>query len=174
MFYLILLFILCVAFQPTVRSKVKKFNNLAKQYRDHNKIGLIPSYGKAFYLVSKCTVIDLYQSYTSFYTRKFTFIKYIHGGNLYVSIISNKTGPKPTLEYGYIDEIRQDEIILMLSGINRDFSGVPDSLLEFGNTIRYKYSDQEEIKIISKNQSGSENEKKLENIKKFKKLVWSS
>jgi len=160
--------------KPNVRNKVKKFHNLAKQYHEHNKINWISCYGKALYLVGKCEVIDLYQSYTSFYTKRYTFIKYIHGGNVYFSIIPNKTGPKPNLEYAYIDDVRQDQFVSILSGMNRNFSGAPESLLEFGDIIRYKYSDQDEIIITSKNQSGSEKSKKMENTKKIKNLVWSS
>jgi hypothetical protein len=83
-------------------------------------------------------------------------------------------GPKTNLEYGFIDEIQNDELISTLGGMHRNFSGYTESLFEFGNIIRYKYEGQDEIILRKSDLRGSENEKKNDNLKKIKKLVWTS
>ncbi len=156
-----------------ISSKLSKLKSVAQGYKDRNPShSWLFSYGKALFLVAKCACIDIYHSMTSFHTRRFTFVKYIQGGNICIAIIPNKNGPKSNLEYGYIDDVRMDELITFLSGAHRDFSGQPNALLEFGDKIRYKFENSEEVNII--NSSGSENLKKDENCKKIKKLVWIS
>lgn len=153
--------------------KFSKLKSIAQGYKNTNPShSWFFSYGKALFLVGKCACIDIYHSMTSFHTKRYTFVKYIQGGNICVAIIPNKNGPKSNLEYGYIDDVRMDELITLLAGTQRDFSGHPNALLEFGNKIRYKFEDKDEVNIT--NLSGSENLKKDENCKKIKKLVWIS
>ena len=156
-----------------ISTKLSKLKSVAKGYKERDPSqSWFMSYGKALVLIFKCKCIDIYNSFTSINTKRFTFVKYIQGGNVCLAIIPNKNGPKPHLEYGYIDDVRVDELIKILSGSNRDFSGQKNALFEFGNTIRYKFSDEDEVNMI--NPSGSENSKKSENLKKIKKLVWVS
>jgi hypothetical protein len=153
--------------------KLKKFHQVAENFQIRNPSEMwLVSYAKSFQLVIRCYLFDMYHSMTSIHTKKFTFIKYIQGGNICVSIIPNKSGPKKNLEYGYIDGKRMDDLILMLAGQLRDFSGHNESLLEFGNTIRYKFESEPEV--ILYHREGSENKKIQENYKKIKKLVWIS
>lgn len=128
----------------------------------------IISYIRAMYLKFRCMCLTLYHDYTSITTKKYNYVKYVHGGKIYINIIKNKNGPKPFLEYAYIDNVRMDELFTMLLGINREFSCNKEALFEFGSIIRYKFINEEEIELIS---SGIENEKKIENLKKIKKLV---
>jgi len=159
-------------YRKPILKRIDKLNQLAKNFKNRNPSETwLFSYLKSLYLVLKCGLFDLYHVMTSFRTDKFTFIKYIQGGNICISIVKNKSGPKKNLEYGYINEIRMDEFILMMSGPNRDFYGCKEALLEFGNIIRYKFDQDDEV--ILNQYEGSENKKK-ENYKKIKKLVWIS
>ena len=155
-----------------ILKKIKKFHQLAKNFQNRNQSNYwVVSYLKSFYLICHCGLLDLYHIMTSFRTEKFTFIKYIQGGKICISIIDNKSGPKKNLEYGYIDQIPMDDLILMMAGPNRDFYGHKEALLEFGNHIRYKFDEDDEV--ILNQYDGSENKKK-ENYNKIKKLVWIS
>jgi len=141
------------------------------------------SYKEDFFLMAlyksicisiKCFLIDLYHYYTSFRSSRFLFVKYIYGGNINIQIISNRPGPKTYLEYGFIDEVRMDEVVSMLAGNNRNFSGHPESLFEFGNRIRYKFFDENEVIMESLSKGSDFKQKHKENIKKIKNLVWIS
>ena len=173
--FIFLLLSYTLYYQKEIRVKAKKFHSIAKNYKYQTRENWLICYGKSAYLVGKCGLIDFYNSCTAIYTKRFIFVKYIHGGNIYISIIPNKFGPKTNLEYGYIDEIRNDELLSTLAGMHRNFSGYHDALFDFGNTIRYKYEGQDEIILQNPNVlGGSENEKKNDNLKKIKKLVWTS
>jgi hypothetical protein len=162
---------------PMCINKGKKFNSLVNTYRQKDpSMYYIQAIWKAFMLVLKCVSIDIYRTMTSFHTNKFVFIKYVHGANMYVKIVPVKNGPKQELEYGYIDGERNDELITILAGQQRDFSGHPESLLEFGNVIRYKF-DGEEEKCIGEDKGIDLESQKIkinENLKKVKKLMWIS
>jgi len=93
----------------------------------------------------------------------YSIVKYVVGGKYHSYIIPIRRGPKPELEYGYIDHVPMPEIISKLSGLQRDFNGHPEIVLLLGNHIRYKFSDQEEHVLLS---SGNEMEKK-ENLNKI-------
>jgi len=141
--------------------KIQKFSNLMDQYiYEDPDISYYNAFYKSINLVIKTNYYDLYQSYTSFKTKKYIFTKIFYGGNKTIIITPITTGPKKNLEYGYIDNKRMDNFFTFLLGINKDFSGYNKVLLEFGNEIRYKFMDEEEIKLSEKGNI----EKKIENL----------
>ena len=165
-----------VYYSRTIYKKVNKFNSLVQQYRNRDTSTYLHT---AIYLtlclVVKCACVDIYHSITSYSTKKFVFIKYIQGGNLSLAILPIKFGPKPTLEYAYIDDIPELDLVVTLAGHKRDFSGHPEALLEFGKHIRYKFMDQDECIIQRECDSSDEILKKnQENNRKIKNLMWMS
>ena len=148
-----------------------KYKSVVKSYRDQN-ISTFQSYTKAAWLIGKCYCVDWYHLLTSIRSSRYLFVKYVNGGNISITILPVRNGPKSSLEYAYIDDERMDELVTILAGQSRDFSGQPQALLEFGDIIRYKFEGQDEV-ILQKS-SESDNLKKQENIKKLKKLVWMS
>ncbi len=151
-------------YRNTISKKYTNYMKIVKSYQDQNPSKMkINAYWKALLLVIKCTLIVYYQTKTSVAIPGYTIIKYVIGGQYYSHIIPIKRGPKPELEYGYIDGIVMTELITKLSGIQRDFNGHPEILCTFGNHIRYKFYGEEE-KVIVK--TGNEMEKK-ENLHKI-------
>ena len=161
---------------PQIINKATKFKSLVSSFRNKEpKMYFIIAVIKAFMLICKCFCVDLYHSMTSFHTNKYLFIKYVHGGNTHLKISPVKNGPKKSLEYGYIDNVRNDDLLIILAGQQRDFSDCRDALFEFGNEIRYKFMDEDEI--CMKNEGIDSHLKKnkiTENLKKIKKLMWMS
>ena len=145
-------------------NKLKRFNNLTNEIVNQypNDYYLYSLY-KSLCIVTKRNYNDLYNHFTVVRINKFLFIKYINGGNVHTSICLIQSGPKKMLEYGYIDDQREDELFNILLGVNKDFSGHPEALLELGQQIRYKFYQEDEI-ILS---GGAKNK----NIEKIKKLV---
>ena len=162
-----------IYYYKLIQSKTKKFNELVKNYRARNSLMM------AIYLSVcvniKCMFLDIYHYMSSFSSKKYVFVKYVQGGNLSLAILPIQSGPRPDLEYAYIDNERSDDIVVALMGHRCDFSGRPDALLEFGNHIRFKFLDQEECILVSTGiESDEKNKKKQENILKLKKLMWIS
>jgi hypothetical protein len=152
-------------YKNTISLKCKKYKSLVRSYREQDPtMYFITACIKAFMLIIHCSLLSFYQSHTSITIPNYVLVKYVWGGKYYNHTIPIRKGPKPELEYGYIDHIPMTEVIGQLSGLQRDFSGHPEMLLEFGNHIRYKFADRDEI-ILSN--TGNENEKK-ENLKKLK------
>ena len=159
-----------------LKKKYDKFFQLVRNYRrEEPQTYYIQSLYKSFYLGMKCAIIDLYHYLTSVRLKNFIFIKHIHGGKLHISIIPIVNGPKKDLEYAYIDEVRSDAFVSDLYGINKNFSNCPESLLEFGNCIRYKFYDANEIIIRDTGIENEENNKKKRDYQqKIKNLMWTS
>ena len=162
-------------YRKFLKRKYDKFCQLVRNYRkEEPHTYYLTSLYKSFYLVLKCACVDTYHYFTSVRLSNFIFIKHIHGGNTHVCIIPIVNGPKTGLEYAYIDEVRQDDFVSYLYGVNKDFSNCPECLLEFGNKIRYKFYDKEEMTLIEGNENEDKNKKKHENLKKIKNLLWLS
>ena len=142
-------------------------NTYRTQYPDMNRV---VAYIKAILLILKCKWIMTYQSYTSVSIPNYTLVKYVTGGKYQCCVIPIQRGPKPQLEYGYIDHVPMTELFQVLCGIDHMFSGHSTFLLELGNHIRYKFSDQDEI-VLEK--EGNENKKK-ENLKKINNFYMTS
>jgi hypothetical protein len=167
MFYYIVLIAmgsLAVYHRTVIKKKIKKYNDLVQHfsYEDPTSYRIVCMY-KATRLIVKCYLYDLYNYYTTFRTDRYMFIKVIHGGTTTFLITPVKKGPKHHLEYGYIDHVRQDSIFHAVMGVNKDFNGYPDVLLEFGNHIRYKFYGSEEI-ILEKEEDSL---LKLQQVKKL-------
>lgn len=153
-----------VYYSTSIKKDWNKYQSLVRSYRiQYPDMNFITAYIKAFLLIIKCKWIIMYQSYTSIVFSDYIVVKYVTGGKYQCCIIPIKRGPKPQLEYGYIDQVNKTDIINRLSGMNHDFSTHPEFLLELGNHIRYKFMDQEEM-ILEKR--GNEI-KKQENLKKI-------
>jgi hypothetical protein len=118
---------------------------------------------KAIELIIRTKLLLFYQWMTSLNCSSFYLTKYVMGGQYYFHVIKIKKGPGKNIEYGFIDNIDRTELIQRLAGINCDFSGQPDILFEFGNSIRYKIDNQDEIQM---EKLGNEDIKK-ENLKKI-------
>ena len=153
-----------VYYRTSIKKDWNKYQSLVRSYRtQYPDMTVMFAYIKAILLILKCKWINMYQSYTSVVCSDYIILKYVTGGKYQCCIIPIKRGPKPQLEYGYIDQVNKTELINQLSGMDHDFSSHPDFLLELGNHIRYKFLDQEEMILEKK---GNEN-KKQENLKKI-------
>jgi hypothetical protein len=151
-------------YRHSINKDWNKYQSLVRSYQtQYPDMNLINAYIKALILIIKCKWIIIYQSYTSIVFPDYIVLKYVTGGKYQCCIIPIKRGPKPQLEYGYIDHVNNTELINQLSGIDHDFSSHPEFLLGLGNHIRYKFIDQDEIILEKK---GNEN-KKQENLKKI-------
>jgi hypothetical protein len=146
--YIVLGLCACIGYyyKDTIIRKSKKLNQLITNYkREEPNKWYIYYVTKSLKLILKCTYIDLINYLMTVRFKKYICIPFMYGGNLVMTVIRVNSGPKKDIEYGYIDEIREDELISCLAGVNRDFSGYPESLLEFGNTIRYKFFGEDEV-----------------------------
>lgn len=160
-------------YRKFLKRKYDKFFQLVRNYRmEEPQTYYITSLYKSVRLVIKCACIDTYHHFTSIKLSNYVFIKHVHGGALHLSIIPISNGPKPDIEYAYIDGVRNDEFVCYMYGINKNFSNCPESLLEFGNCVRYKIYDQAEVILNDGNENVEKNKKKSENLKKIKKLLW--
>ncbi len=156
--------------REVLQKKADNFSKLVRSFKNE-------SYGVALYkstcIIIKCFFIDLYHSFTSYRASRFLFVKHFMGGNLSIVILPIHNGPKVSLEYAYIEGKRMDELVTMLAGPNRDFSGYPESLLEFGNHVRFKFAEQEEV-ILERSDFDEKNKKNSDHLQKIKNLVWMS
>ena len=151
-------------YRHSIKKDWNKYQSVVRSYRtQYPDMKLITAYIKALLLILKCKWIVVYQSYTSIVFTDYIVLKYVTGGKYQCCIIPISRGPKPQLEYGYIDHVNKTDLINQLSGMDHDFSSHPEFLLELGNHIRYRFMDQEEM-ILEK--MGTEN-KKQENFKKM-------
>jgi len=168
--------LLGVYHRKNLKKRYDKFFQLVRNYRlEEPHTYYVQSLYKSFYLGMKCALVDLYHYLTSVRLKNFIFVKYVHGGKLHMSIIPIVPGPKKELEYAYIDEVRNDAFISSLYGMNKNFSNCPESLLEFGNCIRYKFYDANEIVLRDTGIENEENnKKKSDHLQKIKNLMWTS
>lgn len=159
----------------------KYFNKITTAYRKYNKLvstfqyrypdmWLVMAYIKALKLILYTKWILFYQYMTSVTLQQVTIVKYVIGGNYEYHLIKHRKGPRKHIEYAYIDEIPYTELVQSLAGIHNDFSGNHEWLLELGNCVRYKFYDEEEIKI---EKMGNELIKK-DNLKKMMKFYMTS
>jgi hypothetical protein len=170
---LFVLAVTCVALYLKREWIQKKSNNFSKLIRSFKDESRLVAFYKSTCIIIKCFFIDLYHSFTSYRTSRFLFVKHVMGGNVSIVILPIQNGPKASLEYAFIDGKRMDEIVSVLAGPHRDFSGYPESLLEFGNHIRFKFSEHEEV-ILERSDFDEKNKKNADHLQKIKNLVWIS
>jgi hypothetical protein len=100
-------------------------------------------------LIYKRHLLESYSNNSTVREKNFLFVKTVVGGAVQLIPFRIRNGPKPILEYAYFDGVRKDELFKLLSGPNRDFNGLLDSLFLFGKEIRYKYINQPEMMMRS-------------------------
>ena len=151
-------------YRKRISTSLKKYRSVVRSYQSrYPEMNIITASCKAITLITKCKWISFYQSITSISLPNCMIIKYVIGGEYHYQMIPTKRGPREHLEYGYIDNQLMTDHMNHLAGPRSDFYGHPACLTEFGNHIRYKFSNQDE-QIIEK--MGDEFQKK-ENLKKL-------
>jgi hypothetical protein len=130
------------------KTRILKFRKLFSGYREQGH-----SWWKSLYysirLVYKRKKLEDYSKSSCVREKNVIFMKTVIGGSVELIPYKLRSGPKPVLEYAYIDDVRKDKLFHLLSGPNRDFSGNSEVLFLFGSMIRYKYMNQPEITIRS-------------------------
>ena len=131
-----------------VFSYFTKFKKLVDNYQDQGYC-LLSSIFYSCRLVYKRYLLEAYSASSTVREKNFLFVKVVIGGSVQLIPFRLRSGPKPVLEYAYFDGVRKDDLFKLVSGPNRDFNGMIDSLFLFGKEIRYKFMNQSEISMKS-------------------------